>query len=279
MNIRLGFSGNSKILKNCATNKTVSVDALNRESDGRKKINKLKRVAKDNILNTMKILESNKALGIEVYGLSPKLFPLANYPDLEYFRYIEDLKNELLMLGNYIKDNGVRVNIFLENTIIINSMSEKVLNDAIKDMKYQNVLLNYMGLDDTYKIVINVGGAYVNKVDAIERFREAITNLEEPLKKRIVLKNEDNSISTDTMLKICDEFSIPFFLNIDEKVTSSAVIEKSVKSWKKQDIPALMGLRANSGVAKLSGVSGVDVILNNSEKEMNILKLVQNKVV
>ena len=273
MDIRLGFAGNSKILKNCSTNKTVSVSVLNKETDNKKKINKLKKVARDNILNTLKILENNKALGINVYGLSPKLFPLANYPELEYFRYIDLLKGELLKLGDYIKENDIRVNIHLENTIIINSMSEKVLEDAIKDIKYQNVLLNSMGLDEKYKIIINVGGAYINKAEAISRFYDTLSKLDEPLKKRLALKNEDSSIPVNTMVKICNEFSIPFFLNIDENNISSETINKSIKSWENEDIPALFGLRANSGLAKLSGISGVDVILGNSEKELNILKI------
>ena len=273
MDIRLGFAGNSKILKNCSTNKTVSVSVLNKETDNKKKINKLKKVARDNILNTLKILENNKALGINVYGLSPKLFPLANYPELEYFRYIDLLKGELLKLGDYIKENDIRVNIHLENTIIINSMSEKVLEDAIKDIKYQNVLLNSMGLDEKYKIIINVGGAYINKAEAISRFYDTLSKLDEPLKKRLALKNEDSSIPVNTMVKICNEFSIPFFLNIDENNISSETINKSIKSWENEDIPALFGLRANSGLAKLSGISGVDVILGNSDKELNILRI------
>jgi len=276
MSIRLGYTGNSKILKNCSTTKTVSVAVLNKESDNQKKINKLRKVAKENILNTLRIVENNKSLGINVYGISPKLFPLANYPELEYFRYIDSLKKELMELGNYIKENDIRVNIHLENTIIINSMSEKLYQDAIKDIKYQNVVLNSMGLDERYKVIINVGGAYINKIDAIERFHETLVNLDEPLKKRLVLKNDDNSIPSNTMIKICNEFSIPFFLNIDDKNINSEIIEKSIQSWKTEDIPALLGLRANSGLAKLSGISGVDIILGNSEKELNILKLVND---
>ena len=277
MNIRLGYTGNSKILKNCSTNKTVSVEILNKETDNKKKINKLKKVAKDNILNTLKILESNKALGIKVYGLSPKLFPLANYPDLEYFRYIDLLKEELLALGNYIKENNIRVNILLGNTIIINSMSDKVLTDAINDIKYQNVLLNSMGLDEKYKVIINVGGAYRNKEEAIGRFYDAISNLDEALKRRIALKNEDNSIPVNTMVNICNEFSIPFFLNIDEKDINSEVIYKSIETWKNEEIPGLLGLRANSGLAKLNGLSDVDIILGSAEKELNIIKIMNNR--
>lgn len=276
MDIRFGYTGNSKILKDCSTNKTVSVSVLNKETDEQKKLNKLKKVAKDNILNTLKVLESNKALGIDVYGLSPKLFPLANYPSLEYFRYIDSLKTELLEVGEYIKENNIRANIHLENTIIINSMSDKVLQDSIKDIKYQNVLMNYMGLDDKYKVIVNVGGAYVNKEDAIERFYETLSGLDEALRRRIALKNEDNSISVSKMVKICNEFSIPFFLNIDDSNVNSEIISKSIESWKNEDIPALLGLRANSGLAKLNGISGVDVILGNMEKELNILKIINN---
>ncbi len=276
MDIRFGYTGNSKILKDCSTNKTVSVSVLNKETDEQKKLNKLKKVAKDNILNTLKVLESNKALGIDVYGLSPKLFPLANYPSLEYFRYIDSLKIELLEVGEYIKENNIRANIHLENTIIINSMSDKVLQDSIKDIKYQNVLMNYMGLDDKYKVIVNVGGAYVNKEDAIERFYETLSGLDEALRRRIALKNEDNSISVSKMVKICNEFSIPFFLNIDDSNVNSEIISKSIESWKNEDIPALLGLRANSGLAKLNGISGVDVILGNMEKELNILKIINN---
>ena len=49
MDIRFGYTGNSKILKDCSTNKTVSVSVLNKETDEQKKLNKLKKVAKDNI--------------------------------------------------------------------------------------------------------------------------------------------------------------------------------------------------------------------------------------
>ena len=107
MGIRLGYIGNNKSLQNCSTDKTVSVAALDKLESVDKKIAKLKKVARSNILNTLKVLENNKSLGIKIYGLSPKLFPLPNYPEVEYFRYIDLLKPELLKLGEYIKANDL----------------------------------------------------------------------------------------------------------------------------------------------------------------------------
>lgn len=274
MEIRLGYIGNSKILKDSSVSKTVSVSVLSKEEDNDKKLLKLKKVAKDNIKNTLKILKNNKALGIKVYGLSPKLFPLANYPELEYFRYIDELKAELIELGSFIKENDFRVDIHLENTIIINSMSDKVLNDAILNIKYQNVLLNSMGLDEKYKVIVNVGGAYINKDEATKRFYETLNGLEEPIKKRLVLKNDDNTISPNKLLSMCEEFKIPFFLNLDEKNMNNEIIRKSVKSWESLDMRALFGLKSNSGILNLEKLDfDADVILQNSEKDRNIIFL------
>ena len=69
MGIRLGYIGNSKILSNCSTDRTVSVLALNNIESTDKKINKLRKVAKSNILNTLKVLQNNEKLGIKIYGL------------------------------------------------------------------------------------------------------------------------------------------------------------------------------------------------------------------
>ena len=274
MKIRLGYIGNSKILKDSSVSKTVSVSVLSKEEDNDKKISKLKKVARENIKNTLKILNNNKALGIKVYGLSPKLFPLANYPELEYFRYIDELKTELVELGDFIKENDLRVDIHLENTIIINSMSDKVLNDAISNIKYQNVLLNYMGLDEKYKIIASVGGAYINKGEAINRFYETLNSISEPIKKRLVLKNEDNTIESNELLSMCEEFKIPFFLNLDENKIDKSIIKKSIKSWENLDLRALFGLKSNSGILNLENFDfDIDVILQNSEKDKNIMFL------
>lgn len=278
MDVRLGYIGNSKILKNCPTSKTVSVSVLSKEENNSKKIAKLRKVAKENLLNTLKILQNNKELGIDVYGMSPKIFPLANYPELEYYKYIDTLKKELLEIGNFIKENNFRVNIFMENSIIINSMSDKVLKDAINEIKYQNVLLNSMGLDEKYKVVVNFGGAYINKADAIERFYDTLNGLDEAIKKRLALKNEDNSINSDVMYNICNDFSIPFYLNVDDKNVNSDIIKKSINSWNNQDLRGLLGIRSDSGIVNLGKLNEeVDVILQSNDKDVNIMSLKYDK--
>jgi UV DNA damage endonuclease len=262
MEIRLGYIGNNKEVNNFSTDKTVSVLALNKLESNEKKISKLKKVAKSNILNTLKVLEYNKSLGIKIYGLSPKLFPLPNYPEVEYFRYIDLLKSELLKLGEYIKANDFRANIHVEGTIMLNAMSEKLYQDAVKNIQYQNVVLNAMGLDEKAKIIVNLGGAYNNREDAIGRFKVTFKELDEALKKRIVLNNVDNTIDVNTTLNICNEFSIPYYLNPNINNVNERIIDRYIKSWEGTDLPALLGLRNEDNLVKLEGLDkSIDVLI------------------
>lgn len=240
MELRLGYVGNSVFVENCPVNKTVSVMALNKLPTYEKKIQKLIKVARENLNNTLRILESNKSLGIEVYGISPKLFPLPNYPDLEYFNYIDDLKPELEAVGNFLKENQVRANIHLETGFILASLSEKVFIDAMKELKYQNAVLEYMGLDETYKIVVNIGGMYFQRNGSFERLSEIFEKLDARLRRRLVIENEDRSISTERLLQLCKKFSIPFFMDAAQQV-DEGTLTKAYESWKNSNVPPLLG--------------------------------------
>jgi len=240
MELRLGYVGNSVFVENCPVNKTVSVMALNKLPAYEKKIQKLIKVARENLNNTLRILESNKSLGIEVYGISPKLFPLPNYPDLEYFNYIDDLKPELEAVGNFLKENQVRANIHLESGFILASLSEKVFMDAMKELKYQNAVLEYMGLDETYKIVVNIGGMYFQRNGSFERLSEIFEKLDVRLRRRLVIENEDCSISTENLLQLCKKFSIPFFMDAAQQV-DEGTLTKAYESWENSNVPPLLG--------------------------------------
>ncbi len=274
MGIRLGYVGNSKVIPSCSTDRTVSVLALNKLESNDEKIKKLRKVAKSNILNTLRVLQNNEKLGIKLYGISPRLFPLANYPEVEYFRYIDTLKTELNLLGGYIKQNDFRVNVHVEGTIMLNALSEKLYEDAIKNIEYQNVVLNSLGLDENAKIIVNLGGAYINKSESIERFRITFADLNESIKKRIVLNNSDNSIDVETTLKVCEEFSIPYYLNGSLNSISKSLMDKCAKSWEKTDLPALLGLTSSGNLLEISGENrNLDIILNTAEKDKDIMKL------
>ena len=242
MEIRFGYVAISMNLENCSPSKTATVSVLDKLDDRKNKLNRLKHIAKENLQNTLRILKYNKAKNIFVYRMSSKIFPLATYPGLEYTNYIEELKPELVELGKYIKENNMRVSSHPDHFVLLNSISKKVYEDSVKDLMYHLGMFEAMGLDENYKFVLHVGGMYKNKNDSILRFYEGFENLDEKLKKRIILENDDKSFNAQDVLSICNEIKIPMVLDVHHHNCNKCEIElkdllnEAFDTWKNQKL-------------------------------------------
>lgn len=225
MKIRLGYVAMSMNLENCSPSKTVTISTLDKLDSIDRKLNKLKNIAKENLQNTLRILRYNKVKGIEVYRMSSKIFPLATYPGLEYTNYIDDLKPELVKLGEFIKENNMRISSHPDHFVLLNSISQKVYEDSVKDLNYHLGMFEAMGLNSKYKFVLHIGGVYKNKEESIERFYEGFNNLDEKLKSRIILENDDKSFNALDVLKICEKVSVPMVLDLHHHNCNSVDLE------------------------------------------------------
>lgn len=242
LEIRLGYVAMSMNLQNCSPSKTATVSTLDKLQDEKNKINRLKHIAKENIQNTLRILRYNKAKDIYVYRMSSKIFPLATYPGLEYTNYIDELKEELVELGNFIKDNKMRVSSHPDHFVLLNSISKKVYQDSVKDLMYHLGMFEAMGLDKNYKFVLHVGGMYENKKDSILRFYEGFEALDTRLKERIILENDDKSFNSLDVLKICNKIKIPMVLDVHHHNCNKSDIElndllnKAFDTWQNEKL-------------------------------------------
>lgn len=214
MQIRLGYVAMSMNLENCSPSKTVTVNVLDKLDSQEKKLNRLKSIAKENLYNTLRILRYNKAKGIFVYRMSSKLFPLATYPGIEYTNYIDELKPELKALGDFIKENNMRISFHPDHFVLLNSISQKVYEDSVKELNYHLGIFEEMGLDKGYKFVIHVGGVYKNKEESILRFYEGFNKLDDKIKERIILENDDKSFNAEDVINICNKLRIPMVLDV-----------------------------------------------------------------
>lgn len=231
--------------------KGVSVSAIERLSDNDSKIKKLSKVAKANIMSTLHFLEENAA-SVKIFKISPKLFPLPNYPDTEYTRYIDKFRSILKSIGDIIENNNIRAAIYPENTVMINSMSEKIYEDSIKELKYQNAVLTYMGLDFRTKIVLNIDEEYFRREDADTRLKDALKRLEPELKRRLAFTNGSKIININDVLDICVDSDVPFFLNLNnDEYKDKNVLEKTFKSWEKSNMVPMFGIERGQGIEEI----------------------------
>lgn len=215
MNVRLGYVAMTLNLENCSPSGTVTVKTFSSLSNTEARLHRLKKLTRDNLKNTLRILRYNKALNISVYRFTSKLVPLATYPLVEDWNYTEDFSEEFIQIGDFVKENGFRVSAHPDHYTLINSSSEKVLEDSIRDLDYHVKLYEAMGLEDyKYKLVMHIGGVYKNKELSIERFKENFIKLPDRIKRRLILENDDKAYTAKDVLEICKALNVPMVLDV-----------------------------------------------------------------
>ena len=215
MIFRLGYVAMTLSLEDCSPSGTVTLTILNSLPDEAAKLYRLCRVAKKNLLNTLRILRYNKALDIGVYRLTSRLIPLATHPATQSWDYAAEFGDELREIGDFIRENNMRVSAHPDHFTLLNSKSEKILEDSIRDLDYHVRILEAMGLEDfRYKLVQHVGGLYDSREDSLERFRDSFTKLPDRIRNRIILENDDKSYSTTDVLMLCRQLNIPMVLDV-----------------------------------------------------------------
>lgn len=237
MIFRLGYVAMTLNLEDCSPSGTVTLKSFNKLPDEEARLYRLKKVARKNLENTLRILRYNKALNIDVYRLTSKLIPLATHPSAEGWDYIGDFKDILKEIGAFIRENDFRISAHPDHYTLINSENEKVLEDSIKDLDYHVKIYEAMGLDYKYKLVMHLGGVYKNKEESIRRFKTNFSKLPERISSRITLENDDKSYTANEILKVCRELDIPMVLDIHHHNCVNAggpletIINEVFKTW------------------------------------------------
>ena len=215
MKFRLGYVAMTMNLEDCSPSGTVTYTVFEKLSGEEARLFRLQRVANKNLLNTLRILRYNKALGIPVYRLTSKLIPLATHPDLQLWKYTDDFVDSLRDIGEFIRQNDFRISAHPDHFTLINSPLPKVSEDALRDLDYHVQMFEAMGLvESKYKLVLHVGGVYGNKQDSIQRFCDNFFKLPDRIRNRLIIENDDKSYNTFEVLDICHKLGIPMVLDV-----------------------------------------------------------------
>lgn len=242
MNINLGYVAISLNLENSSPNKTVTLKNLEK-IDENLWISKIEGLSKKNIENTIRILRYNKGYGIKLYRFTSKLVPFATHMRFENWDWRSELGEEFKKLGEVVKETEIRVSTHPDHFTLLNSPKEEVLKASLKELEYHNSMFELMGLGQEYKIVLHVGGMYNDKMDSIKRFYEGYSMLDESVKKRIILENDDKLYNAFDVLEICKKANIPMVLDIHHDICNpsqykiSELVGDIFKTWENEKFP------------------------------------------
>jgi UV DNA damage endonuclease len=234
---------------------------------------RLKNYSKEKLIETIgknleclhKILEFNKANRIHFFRITSDLIPFGSHPIMNV-NWQENFKSELLLIGNFIKKSKMRISMHPGQFTVLNSKNPVVYKKSIEDLIYHVEILDLMGLDSTAKVQIHVGGVYGDKVLSLNRFVERYHELDNFIKKRLIIENDDKSYNLNDCLDINKMTDIPIVFDVyhDECFNSEGSLEEKLErvknTWKPHDgLPIIHYSSVNTQKGKGSHAESIDI--------------------
>lgn len=201
---------------------------------------------KKNLENLKLILIHNVHNDLELFEISSNIIPLASDP-VNTVDWQEIFKKELKEIGDFIKENDIRVSMTPGPFTTINSPNTEVIEKSIIDLNYYYNFLNSLGLDSSHKIILPIGGVYADKAISKDRFIENFQKLSMELKSRLAIRNDDKNYSFNDVLAVCDVLNAPMVFDelsnetlADNNYALSEIIENIEKTWSDNDGTAII---------------------------------------
>lgn len=176
----------------------------------------LKNATKDHLLSLIsynlnaleKLIDYNVQNGILLFRISSDLIPFGSSIAAN-LKWQILYKKKLSTIGNKIKNAHMRVSMHPGQYTVLNSPDNLVAERAIKDLNYHSDVLDCLGLGSEHKIILHLGGAYGDKIQAKNRFISRYRELKSNVRKRLVLENDDVSFNIIDVLETSSIIGIP----------------------------------------------------------------------
>ncbi|HHY22831.1 MAG TPA: UV DNA damage repair endonuclease UvsE, partial [Clostridiaceae bacterium] len=188
------------------------------------------------------IINYNIKNNIRLFRISSDLIPFGSSP-VNGLAWWDIFVSKLLKIGEKIQDSRMRVSMHPGQYTVLNSPKLEVAKRAAEDLNYHAWVLDSLGMGTHHKIVLHIGGIYSDKRQAIKRFIANYHNLEDSVKKRLVLENDDKSYNICDVLEIGTILNLPVvFDNLhneinccDKQKSDFYWISECRKTWQEKD--------------------------------------------
>ena len=191
-----------------------------------KGIEYVKNLAVQNLRDVLVMLKWNKEHDIFFMRLSSEMFPFASH--LEHGYSLDFADNLLKEIGQYARDNNMRLTMHPGQYTLLSSSDEKIIKNAVSDLAHHCDILDRMEMGVDSVMIIHGGGVYGNKEASLKRLEENLLKLPENIRNRLVLENCEMAYCVEDLLPISEKLNIPIVLDFhhDDIYNSSKPIQE-----------------------------------------------------
>lgn len=244
--VRLGYVAMSMELKNASPSQTMTFAQFSKIADRDAAIRKLERIALSNLHNTLRLLKHTAGSEIHFYRLTSRLIPLANHEELLDWNYLKPLREDLHKIGDFVKQHKLRIDFHPDHFVLINSKEKHILKNSVRTLKLHYLLLKAMGIDQTHRCVMHVGGNYKDTELSLERFVDNWMSVPKGIQKMMMLENDDTSFTLEDTLYLCEKLGIPLVFDYHHHLAFhrdpdwEIHWDRVVQTWKDSPLPIKM---------------------------------------
>jgi UV DNA damage endonuclease len=187
------------------TNRTFRLAKLSEEQ--------ARQTAAVNFAALQEILKWNVQHGIRLFRVGSSIIPFASHEQFT-LDWSSAFAGEIASIRQYVKDNGLRLSMHPGQYTVLNSPNPKTLADSVREIEWQTRLVSLLDPEQGVA-VLHVGGAYGDKVKAIDRFADHFYSyLSDNARSRLVVENDDVTFNLDDVLSLHDMTGSPIIFDI-----------------------------------------------------------------
>lgn len=198
----------------------------------------------ETIAANLKCLESmirfNTAHGLLFLRISSDLIPFGSHA-ANRIDWRSQFRDHLSGLDDLLKQNQFRISMHPGQYTLLNSPSEEVVTNSVRDLNYHADVLDLLGLDASAKIQLHIGGRYGDPAAALKRFVVNFNNLEERVRRRLVIENDERLYALADVIAVYERTGAPVLFDVfhhsvlNRGESLHQALEISRKTWRAAD--------------------------------------------
>lgn len=263
---------------------------------------KLLGLIEHNLTSLENIIDYNIENNINLFRISSDIIPFGssvvnNIPWWDIF------EERFQIIGEKIKKSNMRVSMHPGQYTVLNSPKHEVVHRAVEDLIYHNHFLDCLNAGRDSKIILHIGGVYGDKKSAIMRFMDNYKLLDENIKNRLVIENDDKSFNVRDVLEAGVQLNIPVVYdnlhntaNPYDNSSDDFWIKECSKTWnisdgrqkvhysqqnphkKKGSHSETIGINEFMEFYKHVGGENLDIMLEVKDKNISCIKCINSTV-
>ena len=177
---------------------------------------------------------------IRAFRILSQILPAYSHPDINYtvktLNSGEEILNNFMECRQFAAKNNIRLSFHPDQFVVLSSPKKQVVQNSINELEYQNTIADIVGAD---MINIHGGGAYGDKIEALERFCANFVYLSDSLKDKLTIENDDVTFSPADLLPICEALHVPMVYDIhhhrcnNDEYSEEEATSLAVHQWKR----------------------------------------------